>query len=93
MKISIKHLLLPEELLKALAQEISRSKDHAFYRLKFEVGEFHCYTTLNKPNQPYDKTIIETNEELEIDVHDHKYLKISLVAIRGRFPSKTPLLN
>lgn len=58
------------------------------------MGEFHCYTTLNKPNQQaYDPKLIETNEELEIDVQDHKYLTLSLVAIRGRFPSKTPLLN
>jgi hypothetical protein len=58
------------------------------------VGEFHCYTTLHQTNKaPYDTSIIEANEDLEIDVHDHKYIKVSLVGIHGRLPSKTPLLN
>jgi hypothetical protein len=28
-----------------------------------------------------------------MDLFEHKYLKVSLIAFKGRHPSKTPLLN
>jgi hypothetical protein len=57
--------------------------------LKFEIGDFSCYT---KAYGIQGETIT-LNEDLQIDVNEHKYIKVCLVAIRGRYPSKTPLLN
>jgi hypothetical protein len=62
------------------------------YRLRFDIGEFHTYSTLNCIERN-NKTVIRFDQDLEIDIHEHKYLKISLIGIKGRIDTNQPLLN
>ena len=93
MKIFINHLIVPEEVQNALGLSKFAINESASYRLKFQVGEFHCYTTLTKLNKQLNKICIQINEEIEIDVHEHKYITVSLIAIKDRLHSQSPILN
>lgn len=52
------------------------------YKIKFDIGEFYCYTHIfpmdAKSNQ------IELTDNLVLELNDAKYIKMTLIAIKGR---------
>jgi hypothetical protein len=50
------------------------------FRIRFDVGDFYCYTV------PFyaGKSAIDLKEDLTIDINDAKYIKLSLISIKGR---------
>jgi hypothetical protein len=52
------------------------------YRLKFQVGEFYCYSTFITPNNY--KEPVPLHEDVDIDLNENSIIKIALVGVNGR---------
>ena len=90
-KLSLKKLSIPQAMQDELKKQLFNKRDENLLRLKIEVGEFYCYTAIFTTN---GQTVVEMKEDLDIDINEAKYLKISLVASRGRTSNaKKSLLN
>ena len=81
LKFSLKKIQVPLFIQDSLKTSIVNKRDRVLFRLKFEVGEFYCYTS-HFPSAVFSN--IELKEDLALDLNNAKYLKVSLVASKGR---------
>lgn len=60
------------------------------FRLRFDIGEFHCYTTIFDIG---NQLSIDLKDDLILDINEVKHLKITLIAIKGRSRPFKQLVN
>eukprot|EP00347_Sterkiella_histriomuscorum_P017570 403348829 len=90
LKINLKKTQIPLFIQDQFKSQIVNRLDKVLFRLKIEVGEFHCYSSLFSSSQFSN---INLKDEITLDIHDSKLIKISLIAVKGRLPPHSQLIN
>ena len=91
LKFSLKKIQIPLIIQDQLYSLLINPRDKILFRLKFEVGEFYCYSTFFELRSSF--STIDLNEEMTIDIHDSKHMKITLLAVKGRMKPNISVVN